>query len=177
MAEYWDIYDVNKRVTGRTMLRNDWHMKPGDYHLTVLGIVTDRKGHFLITQRKADKEWAPLSWEVSGGGVRAGESSHDAVIREAQEETGLDLGGADRISLVDSYRSDSPEEQNNYFVDIYHIQSDFAPEDVHIQESETEGFRLVTLADIEKLGEAGQFLHYGRLLPSLRKISGEAYLQ
>ena len=27
--EYWDIYDVNKQPTGRTMKRNDWNMKPG----------------------------------------------------------------------------------------------------------------------------------------------------
>lgn len=24
--EFWDIYDSEKRVTGRKMLRNDWHM-------------------------------------------------------------------------------------------------------------------------------------------------------
>ena len=43
--ELWDIYDVNKQRTGRTMKRNDWTMKPGDYHLTVLGVVrhTDQK--------------------------------------------------------------------------------------------------------------------------------------
>ena len=34
--ELWDIYDENKKLTGRTMKRNDWNMKPGDYHLTVL---------------------------------------------------------------------------------------------------------------------------------------------
>ena len=28
--EYWDIYDSSKQVTGRKMVRNDWHMKPGD---------------------------------------------------------------------------------------------------------------------------------------------------
>ena len=37
--EYWDIYDINKQRTGRTMQRNDFTMKPGDYHLTVLGVI------------------------------------------------------------------------------------------------------------------------------------------
>ena len=37
--EYWDIYDEKKERTGRTMARNDWHMKPGDYHLTVLALI------------------------------------------------------------------------------------------------------------------------------------------
>ena len=32
MGEIWDIYDVNKQLTGRTMKRNDWNMKDGDYH-------------------------------------------------------------------------------------------------------------------------------------------------
>ena len=76
--EYWDIYDSEKRVTGRRMLRNDWHMKPGDYHLTVLALIRDAAGRILITQRKADKEWAPLKWEIPGGGVRAGETSEQA---------------------------------------------------------------------------------------------------
>ena len=57
--EYWDIYDVNKKKTGRTMLRNDWHMQPGEYHLTVLALVRDMAGRTLITRRQLDKEWAP----------------------------------------------------------------------------------------------------------------------
>lgn len=47
--EYWDIYDSEKRVTGRKMLRNDWHMKLGDYHLTVLALIRDAAGRILIT--------------------------------------------------------------------------------------------------------------------------------
>ena len=25
--EFWDIYDINKRPTGRTMKRNDWCLR------------------------------------------------------------------------------------------------------------------------------------------------------
>ena len=65
--EYWDIYDVNKKKTGRTMLRNDWHMQPGEYHLTVLALVRDMAGRTLITRRQLDKEWAAGKWEIPGG--------------------------------------------------------------------------------------------------------------
>ena len=51
MGEIWDIYDVDKQLTGRTMKRNDWNMKDGDYHLTVLGIIKRPDNTFLITQR------------------------------------------------------------------------------------------------------------------------------
>ena len=54
--EYWDIYDEKKQKTGRTMKRNDWNMKPDEYHLTVLGVLKRPDGRYLITQRKLDKE-------------------------------------------------------------------------------------------------------------------------
>ena len=65
--EYWDIYDAEKRPTGRTMKRNDWCLKDGEYHLTVLGVVARPDGTYLITKRVMTKAWAPGWWEVSGG--------------------------------------------------------------------------------------------------------------
>ncbi len=172
--EYWDIYDRNKQVTGRKMKRNDWHMQPGDYHLTVLALVCDAAGRILITQRKADKEWAPLKWEIPGGGVRAGETSQQAVLREVAEETGLTFTAA-QGRLIHTYRSDSPAEQNNYFVDIYRFQAPFAEKDVTIQEKEVESFKLATPDEIRALGAKDDFLHFKRLeglLPgAIRKIT------
>lgn len=55
--EFWDIYDINKRPTGRTMKRNDWCLKDGEYHLTVLGVVARPDGTFLITKRVMTKAW------------------------------------------------------------------------------------------------------------------------
>ena len=49
--ELWDIYDADKKLTGRTMKRNDWCLKNGEYHLTVLGVVARPDGKFLITKR------------------------------------------------------------------------------------------------------------------------------
>ena len=53
--EFWDIYDENKKPTGRTMKRNDWCLKDGEYHLTVLGVVARPDGTFLITKRVMTK--------------------------------------------------------------------------------------------------------------------------
>ena len=49
--ELWDIYDADKKPTGRTMKRNDWCLKDGEYHLTVLGVVARPDQTFLITKR------------------------------------------------------------------------------------------------------------------------------
>ena len=89
--EFWDIYDSNKIKTGRTMKKNDWILKDGDYHLTVMGVIHRSDDKFLITQRAMDKSWAPGWWEVSGGGCMAGEESFDDICREKLEEKGLDV--------------------------------------------------------------------------------------
>ena len=92
--ELWDIYDSNKQRTGRTMKRNDWCLKDGEYHLTVFGVIARPDHKYLITQRVMTKAWAPGWWEVSGGAAMAGEDSIDAVKREILEETGLDVSNA-----------------------------------------------------------------------------------
>lgn len=157
--EYWDIYDSNKQKTGRTMKRNDWILKDGEYHLSVLGVIRRPDGRFLITQRVMTKAWAPGWWEVSGGGVQAGEESREAVNREVLEETGLDVSGCEG-ELALTYHRENPGEGDNYFVDVYRFELDFDESDVHIQESEALGFRIATLEEIQQLAAQGIFLHY-----------------
>ena len=157
--ELWDIYDENKRLTGRTMQRNDWNMKPGEYHLTVLGVIRHTNGRYLITKRVMTKSWAAGWWEVSGGGVMAGEDSRTAVLREIREETGLDVSDWEGGYLF-SYRRDNPKEKDNYFVDVYRFTGDFSDADLQLQEAETDGYQLATLEEIRAYADEGIFLHY-----------------
>ena len=157
--ELWDIYDADKRKTGRTMKRNDWCLKDGEYHLTVLGVVARRDGRFLITKRVMTKAWAPGWWEVSGGACQAGEESEEAVKREILEETGLDVSGFDGGYLF-TYHRENPGEGDNYFVDVYRFVGDFEDADVHPQETETDGYMLATAKEIQALAAEGIFLHY-----------------
>ena len=155
--EYWDIYDKNKKLTGRTMKRNDFTMQDGDYHLTVLGVICRPDGKFLITQRALDKHWGAGWWEVSGGGVMAGETSEQAVYREILEETGLDVSHAEG-GYVFSYHRES--KGDNYFVDIYKFILDFDEQDVTPQLAEMQGFMLADKNQIAELAKQGIFLHY-----------------
>ena len=157
--ELWDIYDSNKKRTGRTMKRNDWQLKDGEYHLTVLGIVVRSDGKFLITKRVMTKAWASGWWEVSGGAAQAGEDSKDAVIREVREETGLDVSNAEGGFLF-SYKRDNPGEGDNYFVDVYRFKKDFDEADINLQTEETAGYMLATAEEIKEIADQGIFLHY-----------------
>ena len=157
--ELWDIYDSNKQRTGRTMRRNDWNMKEGEYHLTVLGVLMRPDGRFLITKRVETKAWAPGWWEVSGGAAMAGEDSREAVNREVLEETGLDVSGCEDGYLF-TYQRENPDEGDNYFVDVYRFVLDFTEEDVRLQEAETAGFMIAEKSQIEEFAREGIFLHY-----------------
>lgn len=157
--EFWDIYDRNKQRTGRTMKRNDWRLKDGEYHLTVLGVIARPDGRFLITQRVMTKAWAPGWWEVSGGAAKAGEDSFDAVKREIREETGIDVSEAEGGYLF-TYHRENPGEGDNYFVDVYRFVMDFTKEDIKLQEKEAAGFKLATHEEIKELAKQGIFLHY-----------------
>ena len=157
--ELWDIYDSNNQRTGRTMKRNDWCLKDGEYHLTVLGVVVRPDGKFLITQRVMTKAWAPGWWEVSGGAAQAGEDSQDAVKREILEETGLDVTGCEGGYLF-TYHRENPGKGDNYFVDVYRFIKDFDEKEVKPQEEETLGFQLATAQEIKAIADQGIFLHY-----------------
>ena len=161
--EYWDIYDKDRNLTGRTMKRNYFTMKDGDYHLTVLGVICRPDGKFLITQRALDKHWAAGWWEVSGGGVMAGETSEQAVIREVREETGLDVSHAEG-GYQFSYHRESPGD--NYFVDIYKFILDFDENQVTPQLAEMQGYMLADKTQIEEFAKQGIFLHYD----SIKKV-------
>lgn len=157
--ELWDIYDKDKKLTGRTMKRNDWTLADDEYHLTVLGVIARTDGRFLITKRVMTKAWAPGWWEVSGGAAMAGEKSEEAVLREVKEETGLDVSDWDGGYLF-TYHRENPGKGDNYFVDVYRFVGDFDESDLNLQQEETDGYMLATVEQIEEFAEQGIFLHY-----------------
>ena len=164
--EFWDIYDENKKPTGRTMKRNDWCLKDGEYHLTVLGVVGRPDGTFLITKRVMTKAWAPGWWEVSGGAAQAGEESCEAVLREVKEETGLDVING---HVVYSYFNEDQKRHDNYFVDIYHFKFDFQLSDVTLNTRESIDCRCVSLDELVAMNNEDEFLHFERIMKALQQ--------
>ena len=89
MAEYWDIFDMDRRSTGRQHLRGT-PMADGDYHLVVNIWVVNSAGQVLLTQRHPDIPFG-LKWACTGGSAITGEDTLTAALRETREEIGLEV--------------------------------------------------------------------------------------
>ena len=169
MEELIDIYDRNRNFTGLTVPREGARMGEGQYMLYVLAIIQDLQGRILITQRSMEKHWAAGWWEVTGGGVSAGETSEQAVVRELAEEVGLDVADYP-LERIYAYENVDLESGDNYIVDIYRFRLDFAVDDIVLQESEAIGCRLVTFDEIRQLADQGVFLHFKRIEQALETL-------
>ena len=90
MAELWELVDINKKKTGKILVReSDMLIPEGMYHMVVEIWTKDSNGKILLTQRHPNKHFG-LLWEASGGAMVAGEESIEAAQRELKEETGYE---------------------------------------------------------------------------------------
>ena len=103
MPEFWDVYDKDRRKTGKIQERG----KPapeGASRLIVHIWLMFEKEELLLTRRHPQKPWGGL-WECTGGSVLAGEDSLHGAIREVREEVGIILDPA-AGTLLESGRTE-----------------------------------------------------------------------
>lgn len=152
--EIWDVFDEERRPTGRTMERGT-PMKPKDFHVVVHVWIQNSLNECLITKRTSDKESFPGFWEATGGSALAGETSREAALREVKEETGIDLSGRPG-GLFHSFRRGKDE--GGEFVDVWLFTADFPVESVVFQEHETCGARWASWEKLREMMAEGIFI-------------------
>ncbi|HDR05483.1 MAG TPA: (deoxy)nucleoside triphosphate pyrophosphohydrolase [Candidatus Marinimicrobia bacterium] len=88
--------------------------------LKVVAALIHLDGKLLICQRRADDASHPLKWEFPGGKVKPDESHSQALIRELQEELGIQALEMEFIcSYPFQYQGKNPLELHFYFVHDY----------------------------------------------------------
>lgn len=147
MAEYWDLYDVNRNPLGKTIKRGDAFAE-GEYYVCCEVWMQNSEGKLLMTQRHPDKKAGGL-WEFTGGGVLAGETTKQAALRELDEELGVSAEEAE-LSLLDVYQ------HKNYFMDIFVVKRDMDPKTLVLQPEEVVDAKWVSHEELLQMIEEKQ---------------------
>lgn len=141
MQELWDIYDSNRRPTGRTEPRGP--LVIGDYHLVVQAWLMNKEGHILVTRRHPDRAWGNY-WECTGGSAISGETSQQAVLREVYEEIGIRLVPSDGVLLASS-------REDRCFRDTWFFEGDFDFNRLTLQHEEVAEARAIDRPQYDKM--------------------------
>ena len=144
MAEYWDVYNSNRELTGKTIKRGD-PFGENEFYVCCEVWIVNSKNQMLVTQRHPDKK-AGGQWEFTGGGVLAGETTRLAASREVKEELGICLDETE-LELHNVYK------HRNYFMDIYVVKKDIKDEEIVLDKNEVINWKWLFESEIERLIE------------------------
>ena len=144
-----DLVDKNRKYIGETT-STESNITEGKYIQIVIMCIENDKNEFLIQKRALKKNG---KWALTGGHVISGEDSVTAVLRETQEELGLELE-ENEVELIFGKRA------YDCFVDIYYIKKDIELSNLKLEKEEVENVEWANLKQIRNLKENGTFLEY-----------------
>lgn len=76
-------------------------------HKVVVAAIIEREGKILVHQRP-EGSWGAGKWEFPGGKLEIGEDPRDAVVRECQEELGVDVEVGKVVEVLTHKYADLP---------------------------------------------------------------------
>lgn len=146
MAELWDIYDGNKKKTGRTAERGVYEFKDGEYHLVVQAIILNTKNEILISKRAPFKKFGGM-WECNGGSALKGETSLEGILREVKEELGIRFSKTEASFLKEVKREMVPAN----FKDLWLFKRDIKDEEITFPDGEATDFKWVSIDEFMEM--------------------------
>lgn len=84
-----------------------------------VGVLIRDEERYLLIKRAAEPD-AGL-WSIPGGLVEVGEKVAEAAVREAREETGLEIGIIDVLGVVDKIMRDGTDKVKYHFVIVDYL--------------------------------------------------------
>ena len=142
--ENFDELDEMGRHTGKIVSRDDAH-KNGAWHRAVLLFVVNSKNQILMQKRSKHKKQWPSRWDGTGGGhIDSGEIGLFAVIRELDEELGVEVKPSD-VRYIGGCLSESRNEKlwNRHHNEFFVVHKDVDISKIQIQEDEVEEVKWI----------------------------------
>ena len=139
--EYLDVLDERGEKTGEVVERSFAH-KHGIFHRAIHVWIINSCCELLIQRRSVTKDWMPNKLYVSMGcHVIAGESNKQAIIREMDEELGIDVRAlTDELEYLYTFKERSVTNDGTFiddeFYDVYVLKLDIEHDALHLQAEE-----------------------------------------
>lgn len=154
--EIWDAYDKYKNLTGRRVYKED-DLKEDEYTLVVHLAIFNSENEMLIQKRQSTRERYPNLWDISTSGhVISGETSEEAIEREAFEELGY----------IHDFSEDRPYMTFNYskkFGDVYIVTDELLDiNNLKLQYEEVQNITWASKEEIFQLIEEEKFIPYSQ---------------
>ncbi|MCR5357105.1 MAG: NUDIX domain-containing protein [Lachnospiraceae bacterium] len=158
MSETWDVYTIDRKLTGKTCLRGEQDgLADDEFHLWVMvWIRNPQTGKYLTSLRSADKVTDPLKWETVAGHSIAGETSLDAALREVHEEVGLTLKAEDAKILATKVATTYDGRRENYIRDSFYFETTDEPDLNKATTREVIQTKWISFAEFKESYERGE---------------------
>ena len=157
MAEIWDLYTKDRKLTGREQVRGE-PLPDGCFHLVVHVWIRNGRGRYLISQRAADRPTDPLQWECVGGSVIKGENSLEGALREVKEEVGIDLDPKRGKILFSRLRGSIDGRRHNDIMDVWLFDYDGEPDLERATTPEVADCHWMSREEIRRLYDRGKLV-------------------
>ncbi|MDD3341557.1 MAG: NUDIX domain-containing protein [Bacilli bacterium] len=141
-----DIYNNRHEKLNYTKGRKE--LKTGEYRLSCFAWIINDKDEILIQQRTENAKNAPNMWETVSGGATEGDTSLNGILRELDEELGIQPDIKD-LTFIGSYI------RYNDFVEVWVLKSNILLEELNLQKEEVQAVKWVTIASYEKMIQEG----------------------
>ncbi|MEK4198620.1 NUDIX hydrolase [Cytobacillus sp. FSL K6-0265] len=103
-------------------------------------IVDENEENILMVKNSKHNNWSP-----PGGGIEKGETLLEAAIREAKEETGLDIEVGDIVAINEAFM-----EKENFHAIFFTFKAKIIGGEIEINDTETiEEVRWMSIAEAE----------------------------
>jgi len=147
-------------------LKREYPMRP----IVGVGAVILQDGKILLVKRKAEPGRG--RWSIPGGSVHLGEKVRDATIREAKEESGLDIEILDErpMDAFDSILSDDRGRTKYHFTLLEFLAR---PKGGNLKAAEdAEDVRWVSMNEVKEYDLTNSFrVFFEKHEPELKKLS------
>lgn len=161
--ELIQIVDENGDFTGQVMDKDEAHNKNLLHNEVALLIINDKK-QVLLQKRSANKRFNPNKWALCAGHVDAYESLDDAIIRETNEEIGLDIPKDDLHSFGE--KEVTIESSNSHIIYFYYTKCNKQESEFTIRKeelSEVKWFDIDEVIDMIKKNDTSTVFDSKRL--------------